>query len=206
MRRPEFIARQSSCPSGWLGRVIGHIMARETRAENAIALRLLGLRPNDAVLEIGFGHGRVIAEMARRCVEGKVCGLDSSATMLQMARDLNRETIANGTVTLDLGDSNALPYASASFDSVLSVHTIYFWKEPLTHLREVLRVLKPGGRFVLGYRPDSDRMRAAFPESVYTFRSVEQVRELMSTAGFQLEQQEPSGATSRDVVFSVGLR
>ena len=60
MRRPEFIARQSSCPTGFLGRLIGHIMERETAAVNDAALTLLDLEAHDRVLEVGFGHGRTI--------------------------------------------------------------------------------------------------------------------------------------------------
>jgi ubiquinone/menaquinone biosynthesis C-methylase UbiE len=159
MRRPQFIARQGGCPSGWVGRVVAEIMARETTAENAIALRHLDPQQSDAILEIGFGHGRVIADLARLCPMGRVCGIDTSATMLKMASQRNRKAIAGGLVRLDLGDSASLPYPSQSFDRAVSVHTLYFWPEPLDHLREIQRVLKPGGRLVLGFKPDSGEAR-----------------------------------------------
>src|SRR5262249_18274702 len=57
MRRPEFIARLSGCPTGVLGSLIARIMAKETLATNTYALRLLELQPTDHVLEVGFGHG-----------------------------------------------------------------------------------------------------------------------------------------------------
>jgi hypothetical protein len=52
LRRPETIARQSACPSGLLGRLIGSIMARETARANTFALELLDLQPTDRVLEV----------------------------------------------------------------------------------------------------------------------------------------------------------
>ena len=57
MKRPELIARQSGCPSGFLGRLIGWIMAKETAGANDEAVRLLLVQPTDHVLEIGFGDG-----------------------------------------------------------------------------------------------------------------------------------------------------
>ena len=51
MRRPEFIARQSRCPSGLLGRFIGRVMAVETAEANSELLALLDLRPTDHVLK-----------------------------------------------------------------------------------------------------------------------------------------------------------
>jgi SAM-dependent methyltransferase len=206
MRRPEFIARQSSCPSGWLGRVIARIMAKETTVENALALRLLDPTPRDVILEIGFGHGRVIAELASRCPQGRVRGLDSSTTMVQMATRLNQATIDRGLVQLDVGDSSALPYASEMFDRVLTVHTVYFWSQPLDDFREILRVLKPGGKLVVGFRPDSERFRSAFPASVYRFRSQEQIHELLVAAGFHRIQELPPGASAREVSFTMGFR
>jgi len=64
MRRPEFIARQSSHPTGMLGWIIGSIMSRETAALNATVLDALELRPTDRILEVGFGHGRTIERAA----------------------------------------------------------------------------------------------------------------------------------------------
>jgi SAM-dependent methyltransferase len=206
MRRPEFIARQSSCPSGWLGRIIARIMARETTVENALALRLLDPRPKDVVLEIGFGHGRVIAELANRCPQGRVWGLDSSPTMVQMATRFNQAAVDRGLVQLDAGDSAALPYKAEAFDCVLTVHTIYFWNQPLDYLREILRVLKPGGKLVVGFRPDSERLRSAFPGSVYTFRSQEQIRELLFATGFKRIEEVPPSAATRHVAFVTGVR
>jgi hypothetical protein len=63
-RRPECMARQASCPTGRLGRLLARIMAAETATEKAFAL--LACRPDDQVREIGFGHGRTLARAATR--------------------------------------------------------------------------------------------------------------------------------------------
>ena len=98
MRRPEFIARQSRCPSGLLGRVIGHIMSVETAAANESALKLLDLDAGDRVLEVGFGHGRTIERAAAMVGDGLVAGIDASEDMVRMATRRCRRLIESGRV------------------------------------------------------------------------------------------------------------
>src|SRR5207247_11438172 len=85
MRRPEFIARQSRCPSGLLGRVIGHIMCVETAAANESVLKLLDLDAGDRVLEVGFGRGRTIEGAATMVGDGLVDGIAAAEVMVRLA-------------------------------------------------------------------------------------------------------------------------
>ena len=78
-----------------------------------------------------------------------------------------------------------MPFPDARFDKAYSVHALYFWKSPVIHLREIRRVLRPGGRLVLGFRTKDDGSGAdAFPGAVYTFYGVEEVREMLRASGF----------------------
>ena len=81
MKRPNFIARQSSNPSGLVGRFIAWIMSRETAVVNEGALKSLSLDASDRVLEIGFGHGRTVELMAASVPDGHVAGIDVSESM-----------------------------------------------------------------------------------------------------------------------------
>src|SRR5262245_4144883 len=101
MRRPKFIARQSSRPTGWLGRAIGRVMAVETAAANGAALDYLDLRPTDRVLEVGFGHGHTIERAAQRVPEGTVAGIDHSEEMVRAACHHCAGLIASGRVRLE---------------------------------------------------------------------------------------------------------
>ena len=109
MRRPVFIARQSARPSGLLGRIIAGIMAHETSDLNERAARLLRPAPSDQVLEIGFGHGRTIQRLASVVDKGRVCGIDPSESMLNMAVRRNRRAVAAGRVQLRGGDCVSVP-------------------------------------------------------------------------------------------------
>jgi SAM-dependent methyltransferase len=185
MRRPECIARQSRHPTGLMGRLIGHIMAAETARANEHALRLLRPAPTDRVLEVGFGHGRTIHLAADMVPRGFVAGVDPSAEMVRMASRRNRRHIAAGRVALVLSDAVSIPFPDGAFDKVYGIHVLYFWPQPRDQLREIRRVLKPGGRMVLGFRVRSDERSADFPPSVYRFHDLEEIQSLLADCGFR---------------------
>jgi len=203
MRRPEFIARQSRCPSGLLGWLIAKVMAVETAPANMHALDLLELQATDRVLDVGCGHGRTVERAASMVPEGFVAGVDLSERMVRMARRRNRRYIAAGRVEIKNGDSARIPYPERSFDKVCSVHTLYFWPDPQRHLREVHRVMKSGGRFVLGFGPKEDEQAASqFPGSVYRFYTSEEVGNLLRQVGFTQIETTSVQAGGRDIVFA----
>ena len=107
--------------------------------------------------------------------------------MLSIAAKTNRTVIRKGRVRIEKASSDKLPFANESFDAALAMHTLYFWQPAEPHLAEIARVLKRGGRFVLGFRPAEDKaVTRQFPESVYTFRSTDQVEALLMSAGFSI--------------------
>ncbi len=185
MRRPTLLARQGRSPSGLLGHLIGRIMARETHAANLIALELLDLASHDRVVEIGFGHGRTLAAAACKVTEGHLAGVDPSEIMLRIAQGANARTLRTGRMDLRLGVSERLPYDAGGFTKAYAVHTIYFWRHPERDLAEILRVLTPGGRLVLGYRPREDASFVRdFPAEIYHIHAIEAVEHAVAAAGF----------------------
>ncbi|MBI5195493.1 MAG: methyltransferase domain-containing protein [Nitrospirae bacterium] len=181
-------------------------MAIETSIENLTALQLMDLQPDDKVLEIGCGHGRTIAQAAAKIPQGFAAGLDASKTMLQMATRHNRRWIAEGRVEVKRGNSSSIPYPDYCFDKVFSVHTIYFWQNPLDDLREIRRVMKKGASFVLGFRPREKKVLADFPLTVYNFYSPDEVVMLMEKAGYEHVRLIESSAASRNVAFAIAHR
>jgi SAM-dependent methyltransferase len=184
MKRPVFIARQAAKPSGLIGRIIAAVMARETAHLNEQAISLLQPSPSDWVLEIGFGHGRTIKRLASMVANGRVCGIDVSEAMFNMAVRRNRRGIADGRVDLRLEDCASIPFDDACFDWALSVHTLYFWSDPTSCLREIRRVLRPGARLALGFLRAESPRRICFPREVYTFYDEREVRAMLASAGF----------------------
>lgn len=73
--------------------------------------------------------------------------------MVERANARNAEAVREGRAELRLGSISSLLYPAKSFEKALSVHSIYFWPDPIANLREVLRVLVSGGRFVVTLDP-----------------------------------------------------
>ena len=94
------------------------------------------------VLDIGCGGGMAIKLISKIAVDGFVAGVDYSWEMVDQARRRNAAAIRAGRVEIVHGDVVALPYDDASFDTVISVQTFYFWRDPVQSLREVRRVLR----------------------------------------------------------------
>lgn len=73
------------------------------------------------------------------------------------------------------------------FDKVQCVHVLYFWKDIEISLREIARVLKPGGRLGLLFRTSADRKAiASFPSEIYRFRALADVSAALERAGMDV--------------------
>jgi SAM-dependent methyltransferase len=142
-------------PRGVGGRIAGWVMAHRgsNRQRNVWAVGLLNVQPADRVLEIGFGPGIAIREIARRATEGTVCGVDHSEVMVRQATQRNAEAVRAGRVDLRLGTAEHLPAFDAPFDKILAVNSLMFWDDPVARLKELLSLLRPGGRIAIAYQP-----------------------------------------------------
>jgi SAM-dependent methyltransferase len=104
--------------------------------------------------------------------------------MVRLARRRLRRRIEAGRAEISLAASSALPYPDARFDAALAVHILYFWRDAIADLREIRRVLRPGGRPLLGYRPRDAKALALLPAKVYSLSSVDETERLLGQAGF----------------------
>jgi ubiquinone/menaquinone biosynthesis C-methylase UbiE len=149
----RIIDSQYRRPSGLLGRWIGRRMAQQHVPENVWTVSLLEAQPHDRILEIGFGPGLAVEKLAPKVTEGLIAGIDFSRVMVAAATTRNAAAVRAGRVKLRYGDAIRLVYDNASFDKAYSIHSIYFWRKPAAALKEIHRVLKPGGSLVMTILP-----------------------------------------------------
>lgn len=138
-------------PQGIKGYIAGKRMAEQHLPENLWTVGLLDAQPTDHILEIGFGPGLALEHLAPQLPAGQLFGVDSSSAMLRMASGRNRAAIRAGRVSLQRADASRLPFAAASLDKIYSIHSLYFWPDPVAVVQEMLRVLKPGGLICLTF-------------------------------------------------------
>src|SRR5690606_2440298 len=138
-----------------VGQVVGWTMALENRERIYWAISLLDVRPNDHVLEIGFGPGVGVERLAAQAKEGLVAGVDISDVMVRQASRRNAAAVKSGRVELQEGVAEKLSYDDQRFDKVLAINSLHHWTDARAGLREVYRVLKPNGRVAIVEQPPS---------------------------------------------------
>jgi SAM-dependent methyltransferase len=172
---------QAHHPRGAAGSVNGWVFAHRpsNRQRNRWVVSLLGGRPADRILEIGFGPGLAVAELARAGA-GHVYGIDHSAVMLRQAARRNAAAIRAGRVTLINASVDQLPAAlDGPFDAILAVNSLRFWPAPGERLAELRERLAPGGRIAIVSQPRCPGATAGTSRS-----AADEIENLLRSAGF----------------------
>jgi len=152
----------------------------------------LGLR----VLDAGTGTAQIPIELCRRPLQADLVAIDLAVEMLRLAEQNIREAGLHGTIQLEHADAKDLPFDDAEFDWCLSNSIMHHIPEPVECLREMQRVLKPGGllfvrdllrpeseaeieQLVDAYAADAnDHQRQLFRQSFHAALTVPEVREM----------------------------
>lgn len=183
------VSDQCRKPRWWLGRLFLWDMNRRHSGVTDWGLQHVALKKRFTVLDVGCGGGRTIQKLAAAVGEGKVYGIDYSGASVAAARSTNADELAEGRVDIQQGSVSHLPFREDTFDVVTAVETHYYWPNLAEDLREIRRVLSPGGslvviaetykgrRFDLLFWPAMKLLRA-------NYLSVDEHRELFSIAGF----------------------
>jgi SAM-dependent methyltransferase len=170
------LTTQFGRPRGLVGQVAGWVMAHRdsNRRRNRWVTSLLDIGPADRVLEIGFGPGIAISELAKRA--GHVYGIDHSEVMTRWARKHNAAAVAAGRVELVCASVDRLPDFGKPLDAVMAVNTVGFWPAPVERLREIRTLLRPGGYIALASQPRQP--------GTSTAAAITHLYDLLATAGF----------------------
>ncbi|MDH3713043.1 MAG: class I SAM-dependent methyltransferase [Gammaproteobacteria bacterium] len=173
----------------WRGSALG----RTTDArERELLLDLIGDVTGQVILDVGCGDGELAVELWKR--GAKITGIDASTRMIEVARERARQHRAD--LTFDVATAQALPFPPKAFDLVVAVTVLCFIEDGASTLREMGRVLRPGGRLVIGELGKwstwaaGRRMRGWLGNPVWRhacFRSAHELRDLADQAGFVVE-------------------
>lgn len=128
------------------------VLARMNESHGPVTSWGLGkveIRDDFTILDVGCGGGRTIDRLASVATRGRVYGIDYSAESVATSRETNKRWIEAGRVDVEQATVSQLPYADRTFDLVTAVETHYYWPNLPHDVREIMRVLKPGGRFLI---------------------------------------------------------
>ena len=169
----------------------GEGMERDHLPITLPVLEKMGLATTDNVLDVGCGSGWLARRLAKQVTEGRVVGMDVSDEMSRLARrtSLDFENILYAT-----GEVGEIPWEANFFNHAISVESAYYWPEPGAGVREISRVLRPGGHawILINYYRDNLHCHQWGPLLAVPTHllSAEEWMELFRAAGFTDVAQE----------------
>lgn len=143
------------------------------------------------VLDVGCGGGKTVSKLAAMSTQGKVYGVDFSEASVAVSKKTNARWIKEGHVEIRHASVSQLPFPDGTFDLVTGVETHFWWPDLPADMREIFRVVKPGGQLALiaevykGAKAITSKIAEKYALlSGMKMLSVEEHRELFANAGF----------------------
>lgn len=148
-------------------------------------LEKMRLTPSDSVLDIGCGSGWLSRRIGKMVPEGRVVGMDISDEMIRIAR---RNSLDHDNLLFVTGEVAEIPWEPNFYTHAISVESAYYWPNPAAGVKEIFRVLRPGGSawILINYYRDNPHCHQwgallAVPTHLL---SAEEWAELFRVAGF----------------------
>lgn len=120
-------------------------------------LRFFELTPDAKVLDCGCGGGANIKRLLKKCPQGVVKGIDYSSVSVEKSKRVNEAAVTKGRCDVLRASVTELPFESEQFDAVTAFETVYFWPDLPQCFREIWRVLKSGGTFLICNESNGDK-------------------------------------------------
>ena len=136
-------------PEGEAGKAMLERMNRSHYEVTGWGLGFVNPEPDADILDIGCGGGVTLSRLAKLAPKGHICGIDYSEVSVRKSVEYNDALIKAGRIEVKQGSVEKMMWSDCAFDLITTVESFYFWPEPAENLREVLRVLKSGGVFLL---------------------------------------------------------
>lgn len=136
-------------PTGTAGEQMLERMNNSHYEVTGWALDFLEIQNDDSILDIGCGGGMTLKRISSLSTKGKLYGIDHSQIAVNKTSALNLDLITNKRLNVLNGSVEKLPYENNFFNKIITVESFYFWPNPVENLKEVLRVLKHNGKFLL---------------------------------------------------------
>jgi arsenite methyltransferase len=202
----KLIAGQLHHPGGALAGLTALNMNRTNTNINKTTVQLLDIKPSDRVLEIGFGGGEALNEIAKLAGNGLVAGIDVSDSMLKRGAKRFAALISEKKMELKAGSSAKIPYPDSFFDKVCAINCIYFWDNPVADLKEVKRIMKNGGKLIISVYNKEQFKEHSFTKYGFSLYSDGQLENLLGNAGFNDIHLEHRAGNPIEAIFAISVK
>ncbi|MEM6515457.1 MAG: class I SAM-dependent methyltransferase [Bacteroidota bacterium] len=192
------LERQLSCPTGAYGEEVGREMDATNIGMTTSSFQFLNLEENDRVLELGHGNCGHFDKVIPPDFNIAYHGLEISKIMCQQAKKNH-----GSQARFNFYDGMNLPFSDDSFSKIISINTIYFWREPKRLISEIERVLKQTGICVLTYAEKKFMVGLPFVKKLFKLYYTSEISRLIKNTSLTINdhKQKTEYVKSKDGNF-----
>ena len=185
----EKMMQQSRKPAGGFGKFHARLMNMGHSQITRWGLSHISINKDDTILDIGCGGGKTVNTLAKIATEGKAYGIDYSEVSVAVAINTNKKLINAGQVEILHASVESLPFPNNMFNLVTAIESYYFWPDLVNNLKEIRRVLKPGGSLIIinaCYRDERFEKRNSNLARIgeFTYHLPDEFKSFLSDAGY----------------------
>jgi len=144
----KYVGKNFGNPRGIGGTIATLIMNIINQKQYNTLLKNINIKPNDTILDIGFGNGYLIKKILDQNAPITIYGIEISNDMLHKVKRTQKKNVENGRLKLFLEDIGRTSFEKNTFDKIYTLNTIYFWDEMEKCFSAIKKILKPNGIFI----------------------------------------------------------
>lgn len=180
---------QYQCPKGRRGRLVAKLMNQGHEPLTTWGLTKVKIASDDIILDVGCGGGKTVNTLAQWAHKGKVFGIDHSTEMVAYSKKVSKKLIDQNRVQIVAGSVEKMGFPNDYFNLVTAIETYYFWPSFCDALKEIKRVLKPGGKLLLVNEMVQDgvyevKNAKLIEETNVCLVPLKEIRNVMQSVGF----------------------